>query len=285
MPEPPEDDDDDSTDECSSGEGARWLSSRPALLPPRLNLFSPFSGPLSERTAYPPHPVCAHCAKPLGGEEARWGSGLCDTCYNDCEKECHVCFTRLQLKHHYLRSGLCDTCYDCCEKVCRTCDRPLRLHELHWGSALCDDCYHGLLKNCRTCTRRLATRELRWGTGLCNLCYDASRPADGFRCHACLKPLDPKRPSAAIQWGSGLCDGCYAAFEKECRLCQASIELGQLHWGTGLCEKVIAACSSKLGGVFGEKVMGHGSDLFPESSTVAALVGARVDVSFVEWPL
>jgi hypothetical protein len=216
-----------------------WLGpSGHTSLPPRLNLFSPFSGAVAESSSYPQNPICVHCPKRLESEEARWGSGLCDECYNECPKECRVCCKRLQLKHHYLRSGLCDHCYDACEKSCRTCDRPLRLHELHWGSALCDTCYHALPKSCRRCDRRLTKRELRWGTGLCNACYDTSRPDGGFRCHGCGRALDPKRPSAAVQWGSGLCDGCYGAYEKECRTCHAPIELGQLHWGTGLCDEV-----------------------------------------------
>jgi len=171
-----------------------------ASLPPRLNLYSPFAGAVSEQTTFPHNPLCVHCSGRLGAEEARWGSGLCDGCYNACQKECHVCCKRLGLKHHYLRSGLCDKCFSSCEKDCRKCAGPLRLHELHWGSALCDTCYHGLPKSCSQCDRRLATRELRWGTGLCNLCYDGSRPAGGYRCHACARPLDAKTPTAGLQW-------------------------------------------------------------------------------------
>ena len=33
-----------------------------------------------------------------------------------------------------------------------------------------------------------------------------------------------------------MCDSCYEGFEKQCRVCEQKMELGQLRWGTGLCD-------------------------------------------------
>ena len=49
----------------------------------------------AEQAIFPYDPRCMHCRTMLKPAEARWGSGLCDTCYEACSKECTACGTTL----------------------------------------------------------------------------------------------------------------------------------------------------------------------------------------------
>ena len=85
----------------------------------RFILYTPFASATSENSSFPHLTKCIHCSRQLRSREARWGTGLCDTCYVDVDKVCQCCHTRLALRQLHWNSGLCNRCYDSCEKTCR----------------------------------------------------------------------------------------------------------------------------------------------------------------------
>ena len=86
---------------------------RPAKASTRSRVvFVPFSSAVAEASSYPHRPDCVHCNKLLVKNEARWGSGLCDACYERCQKTCTQCGGRLAMRVLHWNSGLCDSCYD-----------------------------------------------------------------------------------------------------------------------------------------------------------------------------
>merc|ERR1719210_28581 len=95
--------------------------------------FTPGSAPAMEAFFFPLKNDCRHCGQHLQVEEARWGTGLCDTCYTKCEKECKICCNTLHRKELIYASGLCNRCFDNCEKNCRMCASSLQ-KQLHWGT-------------------------------------------------------------------------------------------------------------------------------------------------------
>ena len=67
----------------------------------------------AEQFNFPHDPDCVHCRVPVERERyARWGTGLCDSCYDRVAKDCHECGCRLALKQLHWNSGRCDNCYD-----------------------------------------------------------------------------------------------------------------------------------------------------------------------------
>mmetsp|Transcript_8747 Transcript_8747/g.16101 ORF Transcript_8747/g.16101 Transcript_8747/m.16101 type:complete len:1021 (-) Transcript_8747:260-3322(-) len=233
-----------------------WLnSSRPRHRP---TVFVPFGGAAGEALTFPHAPDCAHCAQlllpaemrwgtglcdacyeqvdktckscrnELHAQELRWNSGLCNTCYDVCEKRCQFCTNWLEFRQMHWRTGLCDSCYDGAEKTCQLCQGWLQHDQLHWASGLCDGCYDSCDKKCRICKVKLKRGILRWGTGLCDGCYDSCQKT----CRICSELLDKDQ----LHYQSGLCDGCYDTSEKSCKMCSGNLRLGELHWHSGLCD-------------------------------------------------
>jgi hypothetical protein len=71
----------------------------------------------AEQAVFPYDPRCMHCGTMTTAEEARWGSGLCDSCYGACRKECLSCHRNLALRQLHWNSGLCDDCYDAAKQA------------------------------------------------------------------------------------------------------------------------------------------------------------------------
>lgn len=239
-----------------------WLNScRPRNRP---TMFTPFGGAAGEFASFPHAPDCAHCARLLApsemrwgtglcdscyevvekmckicrnlldGPQLRWGSGLCNSCYDVCEKTCQFCENNLEFSQMHWRTGLCDNCYDDAEKQCQLCDTRLQYNQLHWASGLCDPCYDSCDKACRICHSKLPRGNLRWGTGLCDHCYDQSQKT----CRICEVHLDKTQ----LRYQSGLCDGCYDKCEKSCTICKVKLGLSELHWRSGLCDECYDSC-------------------------------------------
>jgi hypothetical protein len=167
------------------------------LLTPRLSLFLPFTDVALESSS-----TCVHCAKELESEEARWGSGLCDGCYHECRKECHVCCKRLQLQHFC--AGLCDGCRDSsrlardgirCQGCAQRLDPERPSAEGEWGSGLCDKC-SAYEKECRACKAPMELGQLSWGTGLC---VQVSTMRYHARTHTSCHPFSQAFPICPLQ--------------------------------------------------------------------------------------
>ena len=75
-------------------------------------IFVATNSAAAESMTFPYDPRCRHCSNMLLKEEARWGTGLCHTCYDACEKRCNTCSSQLALRQLHWASGLCDACYD-----------------------------------------------------------------------------------------------------------------------------------------------------------------------------
>ena len=78
----------------------------------RAVMFIPFSGAVAEASSFPHEPRCVHCKTMLRAAEARWGTGLCDGCYEKCRKTCIECSASLPMHVLHWNLGLCDSCYD-----------------------------------------------------------------------------------------------------------------------------------------------------------------------------
>lgn len=116
--------------------------------------------------------TCQKCHYLIPAEARHWNSGLCDKCYDNCEKMCKKCKEVIPFGQIHWGSGLCDTCYGKCWKQCRSCRQPIALGSLYWGTRLCDACFDGCEKQCRVCTEKMNIGDLRWGSGMCDQCYD-----------------------------------------------------------------------------------------------------------------
>eukprot|EP00930_Biecheleria_cincta_P034887 TRINITY_DN24045_c0_g1_i1.p1 TRINITY_DN24045_c0_g1~~TRINITY_DN24045_c0_g1_i1.p1 ORF type:complete len:955 (-),score=107.89 TRINITY_DN24045_c0_g1_i1:102-2966(-) len=119
--------------------------------------------------------TCKRCRDQIPAEARRWNSGLCDVCYDACEKTCKTCKEGIPLGQIHWGSGLCDRCYGGCQRECRMCKKEIDLGQLHWGTRLCDPCFDSCEKQCRMCKQRMNIGDLRWGSGMCDKCYDDKR--------------------------------------------------------------------------------------------------------------
>lgn len=216
----------------SPGPASRFRPENPILNSSRprrtSTVFVPLSGAVSEVFSFPHYPDCAHCGSLLRATEARWGYGLCDGCYSDCEKTCKICKRNLAARQLRWGSGLCNDCYDACEKTCQFCNKRLEFRQMHWCTGLCDSCYDSSDKHCRLCSTWLEKKQLHWRSGLCDPCYDSCAKI----CRVCQSRLAPGH----LRWGTGLCDSCFDRCERDCRICENGLQFDQLHWQSGLCD-------------------------------------------------
>lgn len=119
--------------------------------------------------------TCLKCHLLIPAAARHWNSGLCDSCYDKCEKTCKACKEVIPFGQIHWGSGLCDQCFGKCWKHCRSCNQLIALGELHWGTRLCDGCFDSCEKQCRVCTQKMNIGDLRWGSGMCDECYDKKR--------------------------------------------------------------------------------------------------------------
>ena len=111
--------------DASSPDLSQQLLQPPRRKPRGRVILAPFAAAASEASSYPHNPNCVHCQALLLPDEARWGSGLCDGCYENCVKSCNMCGKQLHLKQLHWASGLCDPCYDT-SKALRQRDATMR---------------------------------------------------------------------------------------------------------------------------------------------------------------
>mmetsp|Transcript_55828 Transcript_55828/g.181266 ORF Transcript_55828/g.181266 Transcript_55828/m.181266 type:complete len:868 (+) Transcript_55828:141-2744(+) len=193
------------------------------------------SGAISEWLQYTSKPYCVggHCGKELGPLEIQHGTGLCNKCYDGCEKDCMICQNKIMVVQLGFQSGLCNKCYDRCQKTCKVCTASLAKEQLRWDTGLCDHCYNeNKHKSCEMCQNPLQKQEFKWGTGLCDECYN-----DVLKfCRICHEKISDKE----LRWSSGMCNTCYDKSGKECRKCASSIRLGSAHWRSRMCETCFA---------------------------------------------
>ncbi|CAE8637656.1 unnamed protein product [Polarella glacialis] len=208
-------------------------------------LYAPPGIGAVQALSFPHTPDCAHCETTLKFSEARWGTGLCKTCYGTALKDCSVCKKVLPLKQLQWGKCIARPCYNASEKQCRVCEGNLAFGR-HWGTGLCDRCYGKVKTSCRMCRSNLDPHMLHWGTGLCDPCYNSCQKD----CTICSTRLE----GSALLWGSGLCDRCYDSCEQTCAGCQSKIALGSLHWRSALCDgcydarsKTCKFCDRRLG--------------------------------------
>ena len=71
-------------------------------------IYTPFVGASGENSSFPHFSRCLHCRTSLQPIEARWGTGLCDSCYGACERHCQLCGDELALKQLHWMSGICN---------------------------------------------------------------------------------------------------------------------------------------------------------------------------------
>eukprot|EP01062_Namystynia_karyoxenos_P010893 TRINITY_DN13888_c0_g1_i1.p1 TRINITY_DN13888_c0_g1~~TRINITY_DN13888_c0_g1_i1.p1 ORF type:complete len:659 (+),score=151.53 TRINITY_DN13888_c0_g1_i1:93-2069(+) len=74
--------------------------------------FSTVGSPAGEAFNFPSRHDCVHCSRGLSQRELRYGTGLCDECYQMCQKVCQNCSKHLELKQLHWGTGLCNPCYD-----------------------------------------------------------------------------------------------------------------------------------------------------------------------------
>lgn len=74
--------------------------------------------------------------------------GLCDLCVHCVEHTCRTVGCGMKLRERELRwgSSLCNSCYDVSDKTCKTCRSTLIPTQLRWGTGLCDYCYESCEK-------------------------------------------------------------------------------------------------------------------------------------------
>lgn len=216
--------------------------------------------------------------------EIMFKTGLCDGCYDSCERTCRHCEQKISLGQLGWFTGMCNSCYDSRGKVCQRCQVPIRLEELGWRTGicngcydqsrgckarisaarlhlrLCDACYGHCNKTCARCSEEIPDDELRYSSGLCDVCYNECKK----KCEGCGRRI----PMKQLRWGSGLCDDCYNSSCKTCRMCHESIGLGQAYHGVRLCEscfgaldgtkKMCGKCNSPTMIYIGERYWGVG---------------------------
>ena len=67
----------------------------------------------AEEFNFPHDPFCAHCRSTrLSVNEARWGTRLCDGCYDAVVKDCKHCGARLSKNELLWNTAMCNACYD-----------------------------------------------------------------------------------------------------------------------------------------------------------------------------
>mmetsp|Transcript_15687 Transcript_15687/g.36796 ORF Transcript_15687/g.36796 Transcript_15687/m.36796 type:complete len:925 (+) Transcript_15687:128-2902(+) len=191
-------------------------------------MFSPVGGAAGEAYTFPHDMQCFNCGGGLKDKEARWGTGLCDRCWETSRKTCSICKENLYKKHLQWGSGLCRDCFNNAQKDCVLCGVKLGEDQMKWQTGMCDHCYDRYDKTCTFCTKILDFKQVRWRTGLCDTCYDTCPKT----CARCAQKLDRKYE----QWKSGLCKPCHDECDQQCRDCKADIPLGSLHWATSLCD-------------------------------------------------
>ena len=101
-------------------------------------VYTPYFGATSEMSSFPHWSSCLHCSAQLTPTVARYGTGLCDKCYDDSERECQVCGRQLALKQLHFFSGMCNDCYDGRRKACLICNERLSMASLRLGSSYCE---------------------------------------------------------------------------------------------------------------------------------------------------
>eukprot|EP00929_Paragymnodinium_shiwhaense_P001688 TRINITY_DN101922_c0_g1_i1.p1 TRINITY_DN101922_c0_g1~~TRINITY_DN101922_c0_g1_i1.p1 ORF type:complete len:894 (-),score=67.76 TRINITY_DN101922_c0_g1_i1:363-3044(-) len=193
----------------------------------RLGMLCAPMGAAMEAFTVQHQPDCVRCRTELGVDEARWGTGLCDSCYSDCQKNCDVCDKLLTLKQITSDMTLCADCYKAYDKTCMLCKASLECGQQHWGTGLCDNCYDQCSKSCRKCSARLRRKQTHFASGLCDMCFHGKQ-----QCRVCHTALEQQQN----RLGTGLCDQCMNACAKDCRICKAPLLLGSAHYLTGLCE-------------------------------------------------
>jgi len=185
------------------------------------------------------------CHRLLSPEEARWGTNLCNMCWDTSSKLCNMCTQTLPLKQLQWGTELCKTCFNACDKECQICKLSLAVGQLHWGTGLCDACYNESERVCRLCQVTLQAGQLRWGSGLCDPCYNS--------CQKTCKICNVKIKVRQVRWNTGICNDCYDDCQKTCSDCKSDIPLGSMHYRTGLCDacydsrrKHCTTCGSRL---------------------------------------
>ena len=115
--------------------------------------------------------VCGLCDSLIPKRQLRWGSAMCDTCYDLCAKVCEGCKRTIPPPQLRWGSGLCDGAPATARAAAsEKCGKQMRPSGRLWGSIHCETCSAGPAVACVRCARTLELHQIEVGLAFCADC-------------------------------------------------------------------------------------------------------------------